>query len=382
MIWSVLDKRLTELFAECSHLLATVEKIEVVEELGQYREWVVDEISKLQADAQDLVVVVSHRYFDTLPEIRSAIQQRRRQLKLLRDRLVGPLARSRPDDRMTLQILGWLHGSTKATRNITFAVADGPFSTWPFLTQVAVYFGPMSGASDIRHKSLFCHEFGHVLYASRARQLDVRVGQLQKAIEAELTPRSVRNDARSHAELRSREKIVRIWYQWSQEFFCDAVGLTIAGPSYLNAFSSHLQLLGVGDFPSHEDFDGSTHPPTRLRIELLVERARRLELAVDSGNVLQEWEEISSSVGFDDDYLGFFTSGMSAAVHACVDDMLLICEPYRFTPADLEPCSVGEIAASNPIRLMNTAWHIYERNHEEFRVWEQGCARHFVADAV
>lgn len=380
MIWSVLDRRLAELFVSTSDLLAVVEKIDPVPELEQYKQWVVEELTRLQGDAQDLILVTTHRYPDTLSEIRSALQQRRRQLKLLRDRLVGPLARFRPTDRMTLQILRWLHNTTLATQNIAFAVADGSFSTWPFLTQVAVYFGPVSSSSDIRHISLFCHEFGHVLYASQGRQLDTRVGQLQRTIDNELSPRSVRNDSRSQVELRSREKIVSVWYQWSQEFFCDAVGLTIAGPSYMNAFSSHLQLLGVGDFPSHEDSDGSTHPPTRLRIDLLAERGKRLGLARQSEKVLTEWREISSSVGFCDDYLGFFTSEMSHEVHACVDDMLRICDPYRFTPSDLEPCSTSDIASSNPIRLMNTAWHIYEQSEEEFRVWEQACERYFAAN--
>lgn len=379
MIWPVLDRRLAELFTSISDLLAIVEKIEAGPGLEQYKQWVVEELSRLQGDAQDLIFVASHRYPDTLSEILSSLQQRRRQLKLLRDRLVGPLVRFRHTDKMTMHILGWLHGTTHTTQNIAFAVADGSFSTWPFLTQVAVYFGPVSGSSDIRHKSLFCHEFGHVLYASQARQLDARVGQLQRAIDAELSPRSVRNDARSHVELRSREKIVGIWYQWSQEFFCDAVGLAIAGPSYLNAFSSHLQLLGVGDFPSQDESDGSTHPPTRLRIELLAERGRRLGLRIQSERVLKEWQEISSSVGFDDDYLGFFTSEMSTEVHACVDDMLQVCGPYRFTSGDLEPCSASEIATSNPVRLLNTAWHIYENSQKEFKAWEQACDIYFAS---
>jgi hypothetical protein len=382
MIWSVLDKRLGELFVECSQFLATVEKIGATAELREYKEWMTDEATKLQAESQDLLEIARHRYPDLLSEVLSSLQQRRRHLKLLRDRLFGPLARSGPSDRMALRLFGWLHRGAEATRKITFAVADGPFSTWPFLPHAAVYFGPVSGGSDLRHISLFCHEFGHVLYGSRAKQLDARVGQLQKMIEAILSPRSVRNDARAHAELLGRERIVGTWYQWSQEFFCDAVGLTIAGPSYLNAFSSHLQLLGLGDFPSQEDSEAATHPPTRLRVELLVDRAQRLHLDVDATKVWGEWQAISSTIGFDDDYFGFYVSEMSSEVHSCIDEMLQIAQPYQFSARDLEPCVFDEIAVCNPVRLMNTAWHLYDRSEDGFRSWEQQCEKYFVAQAA
>jgi hypothetical protein len=44
-----------------------------------------------------------------------------------------------------------------------------------------------------------------------------------------LVPASQRNDRYAREQAAQRQAIVNTWYSWAQEFFCDAVSLTIGG---------------------------------------------------------------------------------------------------------------------------------------------------------
>src|SRR5207247_6965427 len=102
------------------------------------------------------------------------------------------------------------------------------------------------------------------------------------------------NDRHDEAQANVRGTIVARWHTWTQELFCDAVGLVVGGPSFLNAFSGHLSSMSRGDFHRAEsDLIGSTHPVTWLRIRLLASRARILHWTAPA-NRLEHEEDLAA----------------------------------------------------------------------------------------
>ena len=61
-------------------------------------------------------------------------------------------------------------------------------------------------------------------------------------------PRPTPGDRHAQQQAARRRLIVRIWYRWAQELFCDAVGFEIRGPSFLQAFTTFLSRLDVSDY--------------------------------------------------------------------------------------------------------------------------------------
>ena len=104
---------------------------------------------------------------------------------------------------------------------------------WPFLHIAPTYFFPFLEQKGLLFQPLLFHEFGHLLYLCHKREMDDLVRELQREVEDVLTPPSQRNDRHSDIQAGQRQTIVDTWYRWAQELFCDAVGLTIEGPSFL-----------------------------------------------------------------------------------------------------------------------------------------------------
>src|SRR5439155_7631987 len=98
------------------------------------------------------------------------------------------------------------------------------------------------------YQALYFHEFGHLLYVCHMQEMDDLVRALQGEIEDILTPPAQRNDRHADVQTATRQTIAYTWYRWAQEFFCDAVGLTIGGPCFLRAFSGYLGTMDRGDF--------------------------------------------------------------------------------------------------------------------------------------
>lgn len=375
MITSIIERNSRELLREATRLLAAIERVQPLEELVDYREWLLERIAAIQGRAQDALTVLSYGFDEVVGELLSSTQQCRREFGIIRDRLVSPLIRSDARDRLSLQLLAWLHRSTPMTSNIPFALSDGGFASWPWPPYAAAYFAPNACGEDLRFRPLFFHEFGHVLYAVHTQEFDAIVGELQRKIEQILSPRSVRNDARAAAEARERAAIVETWYEWAQELFCDAVGLSIGGPAYLFAFSSYLQLLGAGDFPG----DGlrnarDTHPPTRLRVEMLTSRADRLQLREAAQSVRLDWEAISSALEFTGDYFGMFVSEIEVPLQDSIDRLIDMSRLRKFETAE-----VSSVLAPyrNPIELTNAAWLAFNNDPEGYSGWESEAIRRF-----
>lgn len=380
MINTILERNNHDLLVDATRLLAATEHLQPLDELKNYRNWVLERIVAIQSGSQDILTVLAYGFDEVVPELISRTQQLRREFAIIRDRLVPPLVRSSPEDRLSLRILGWLHSTVSMTSSIPFALSDGGFASWPWPPYAALYFAPGGNNPDLRSRPLFFHEFGHVVYAANNTVFDLEVSHLQAVIDRILTPRSIRNDARGAAEARERAVIVQTWYEWTQEFFCDAVGLALGGPAYLFAFSGYLQFLGAGDFPSPETRTSrDTHPPTSLRIQLLISRANSLGLNTGAQVIENEWRAIASAVGFNEDYYGLYVQEMEEPLISAINRMLI--------SANLPNCRADWAANASdvlitPVQLTNAAWRVFTSDPEHYHHWEAGAAAAFLNNSM
>ena len=138
--------------------------------------------------------------------------------------------------------------------------------------------------------------------------MDDLVREFQKKLEEYLEPPSQQNDQQLEREKEKARVIIETWYEWSQELYCDAVGLQIGGSSYLRAFSYHLRMNGRSAFIRREsDLERSSHPVLWLRIMFLATRARSLNLIDEATDLERQWKLIAQTLGITADYYGYYS---------------------------------------------------------------------------
>src|SRR5205807_2168614 len=208
---------------------------------------------------------------DILEEVLSNTKQAALLLRLLSERLAPPVLRACENDRLCLSVISWMHDVHPRTASIPAAHGDGSIGVWPLVTIVPIYFFPCLEQRGLLYLPLNFHELGHVLYALQKQEMDDLVRDLQQEVEAVLRPRSRRNDPHSRVQASRQRLVVNAWYSWAQEFFCDAIGLSIGGPAFLHSFSNYLSRLVKEDFYQPEsDLRHGAHPVTWLRIKFLI----------------------------------------------------------------------------------------------------------------
>ena len=167
-----------------------------------------------------------------------------------------------------------------------------------------------------------------------------------------------------------RQSIVETWYKWIQEFFCDAVGLSIGGPAFLNALSEYIGRLQSADYVRQpSDLHGSAHPVSWLRIELLAERGREAGFGGDAERVIAHWEDTANLLRVNQDHYGFYTNALKRSLVQTVDDMLVEAAPYRCNQDDVS--GVGWEADTRRLpALLNKVWLRYFEDPASFQEWE------------
>jgi hypothetical protein len=308
-----------------------------------------------------------------LEDVLSNTQQIGQHVRLLSSRLTTPILRSSPTDKLCLRVITWLHSKHPITEKYPPAFTDGDCAIWPFLDINPIYFFPASEQRGILYLPLYFHEFGHLLYACHRQEMDDLVQELQQQVEEVLVPASQRGDRHSLIQAELRHIIVMTWYKWSQELFCDAVGLSIGGPAFLMAFSSYLSTLDRGDFyrPLNE-LAGSAHPVTLLRIRLLEKRARKLGFPTEGDVVLKNWEAVRNTMGVSEDYHGYYAPQLLAPIEKTVDDMLIETSPIDFSQSIANPIQSKVSSTNSPVALVNMAWNVFEtQSLDKYMEWEQ-----------
>jgi hypothetical protein len=364
-----LKRRNEDLQRDLEKIVELVDRARIVPELEPYRGVLRARTRQLLAASRQNLDWLETAQDSLLPDVLSETSTLVQYVRLLKSRYLRGLYRTMDWDRVCLQTIAWLHAEHSQTTSYPAVFADDDVSIIPSM-RLPFYFFPCVEQRGLRFQPLFFHEFGHLLYKCHENELDALVGEFQQTVESELLPASQRNDQYAQEQASVRQSIVETWYKWMQEFFCDAVGLVIGGPSFLHSFSEYINKFQLSDYyrqPS--DLRASTHPISNLRITLLVERAQATGFDVDAQRISKQWNESARLLNLTEDYHGFYTASLKPALIQTLDDMLVEVSPRECTKDDAD--GIGwDSEPRNLVALLNQVWLKYFQHPSEFAEWE------------
>lgn len=383
MLRNILRENNLDLLREIETLLITLsyQKDLILLELLPYYAWSVSYGENLKNEVQENLRYLSLKNGDILPDILSRTQKITRYFRLFNQRLISPILRVRPEDRLCLKILQWLHLSHQQTKKIPLAIIDGEFASWfPHSSYPAIYLIPSSIQQGLLYLPILFHEFGHILYAYHRYEMDDLVEILQEEIADLIEPSSQRDDVYAQKKDLKRRLIVETWYEWTQEIFCDAIGLIIGGQAFLNAFSMYLQMSGRGAYYINPvNLEHQTHPITWLRIQLLANRVRQMGDNMNAEKLEKNWKCIAETMGIVEDYYGYYEPDFLPLIQETIDDMLIEAEPYRFSEKKMN-FQDNQIKFISPVHVLNQAWYEFKKNPEAYPMWEKKVISRFLQD--
>lgn len=360
-------------------LINELEKIEfslhqkeafLLSELNDYYNWLLGNCTKLKYQIKENLVDLSKNQDSILVDILSNTNVATRSLHELNRFFLNPILRMSVSDQLCVKLLDWLHKNHSKTTNQLFAISDGSFASLPYPQMPTIYFIPPSSQERLLYLPLLFHEFGHLLYAFHKDEMDCLVEELQQQIVQALEPNVYRNDDYSLEENKWRKIITEIWYEWTQEVFCDAVGLTIGGPAYLNSFSMHLRMLGREEFQIPKNsLVLREHPVTWIRIKILANRAKNMSLEKNALELETSWLKIASYLEITEDYFGFYTQDFLTIIQQKIDDMLIEADPNLYKKSEIEEYQ-EDIGNMSPIKLFNLAWDKFYSDQNSYNSWE------------
>lgn len=351
------------------------------QEMESFYNWLVVRLDAFHQLIQDNLRDLDQQQDSILPDILSNTQVVTRYLQLFNRFLISPVVRVQPSDRLCLKLLAWLHAAHPKTSSIPVAMSDGDFASWPDPRFPTIYFMPPSAQRRLLYLPLFFHEFGHLLYACHKQEMEDLVTELQKQIAAYFESGVQQNASQSQPKQERRSAIVETWFEWTQEVFCDAVGLVIGGPAYAYCFSMYFRMRSRDEYHVRlDDLIGRTHPVTWLRIRLIADRARRMGFAEMANAVEDSWQKIATGMGVSEDYFGFFEPQFLSAIQQTIDDMLTEAAPRQFTEIE-GGASNPESAVESPVHLVNLAWHQFFNNADDYADWEAAAIKDWLASA-
>ena len=367
-----------DLLREIARLSSVLTTISAPTELSAYQYWMTGACSSFRQRALQNLRDLELNREEILNDVLSETQLLTALFQLCNQRLASPLLRYRPSDRLCLRIITWLHDFHVETRDIPAGLTDGEFGIWPAPRFPIVYFMPSYRQHGLLYMPLFFHEFGHLLYACHKREMDELAGDLQRALTDQLETVFRRNDSETDHNAKSISIIVETWYEWIQELFCDAVGLTIGGPCFANAFSMYLRMGGRDRFHQpKERLAFREHPVSWLRIRLIAERARRMGLA-EANRLETEWNRIAATMGITEEYYNFYDDRFLPSIHRTIEHMLTETSPYQFSAEDVS-LSDWNPESSSLVHLLNRAWSIFLNDPRAYDGWEEQAISDFLA---
>ncbi len=318
------------------------------------------------------IYIRNHRE-ETLNDVVAYTQVAERYITLANLYLATPIARAAASDRLCLFVIRWLHNWHDETRKYPAAFIDGAPAIRPFIERppTPIYYFPFSKQRNLLYQPLFFHEFGHLLYAVHQAEMKDLVGELQRKISQRLTPLSQRKDGYARDQANYRQSIIDTWYNWIQELFCDAVGLMIGGPAYIYAFSTHLTSVNEMSFYRSPNYlDGSEHPVTWLRVQLLTDRIEAYGYQDLARTIRQEWADTANLLDIREDYHGYYHSSLKEDLRLTINDMLTEADPRRHTLDEANARSWSP-DTDTPIQLMNWAWRVFFDEPRNYPEWEK-----------
>lgn len=346
-------------------------------ELTSYYRWVTEACNDFKKKVVRNLNDLRKGNDQIIPYILSQTQGLTVRLYSFNSRLVSPVLRQLPTDRLCLKLLKWLHTEHATTQDIPAAFSDGGVAIWPAPPFPTVYFLPPSFQHRLLYLPLLFHEFGHLMYACHESEMDDLVSELQKKIAGLLEPGVQRDDLYAQEEAEKHNTIVERWYEWTQEIFCDAVGLVIGGPAYLHAFSMFFRMLGRDEYYLPLDkIAKQTHPLGWLRIRLLADRARHLGHNADAESVEKSWDLIAAGMNVNEEHHGFYDDVFQVEIRQTIDDMLTEADPRQITQEEFPTPDVTTVAIS-PVQLLNQAWQVFFNDSKGYPSWERNAIHLF-----
>lgn len=373
----LLEGRNRTALRDITALEAALQRHPTVPFLTPYRSKLLSFAQQCRQQAESNLHLLSLGLDDLLDDVRSWTALVLENVRVAAQLLAGPLLRSSAFDQVSIKILAWLHASDSRSAHLPPVCSDGDPAVLPLTEFAPLYQFPTLKQESLLHLPLYFHEFGHVLYAIHKPEMDELVKELQDFIVSELQPMSQRNDLRAKRQRELQMAVGVTWYAWTQELFCDAVGLVMCGPAYGYAFSDYLLHLDRGDFSlDRSALAYSSHPITWLRIKFLVSRARRLRCAEMADQLETQWASMAVSLGIVEDYFGYFETTWMSKIESTLDDMLTETSP--------RPCSNAEALAerewssdASPVLLLNRAWKLAGTAPQSFATWEPSAINTF-----
>ena len=361
-----MNKRLVQtnrdLLHQVSVVRAALSSASVASVMGPYVESVLAMCEALHKEALRQLKDLSYGLEDTIPDILEATQRAGNLFDLVNTRFAPPIIRYADEDRLPLAIINWVHEAHDATRKKPFAVADGGFAVYPTPDWPIVYLLPVTRRMTLLLLPFLFHEFGHLLYACHKAELDELVGEFQQRVAQVLAPTTVRDRGPTTTDEGFQAAVAEAWYAWTQEVFCDAVGLSIAGECYLKAFSHYFRFRSSHEYylPRHEQLL-RRHPVTRIRTAMLLDRARQIGLDGPASDVADAWMLTARTLGVREDYEGTWVDELFMPLRKAIDDML----------EEASPISCLALPTNAPVSMINEAWTRFEGDATGFAEWER-----------
>ncbi|GMU82443.1 MAG: hypothetical protein AMXMBFR47_23140 [Planctomycetota bacterium] len=346
-----------------------------VRELTAFAGQVSQVCAQLRADVLRNLKDLEYDLPDTLTDILDQTQRSTQLFDLINSRLAAPIIRHRPEDRLALLVLRWLHDSHPGTVSLPFGVSDGVFAVYPTDKVPPVYLLPVSRRLTLLYLPLLFHEYGHLLYICRKRELDDLVADFQRRVGDVLAPATVRQRGGAAADDSFRQRVVTMWYNWVQEFFCDAVGLAIGGEAFLRAFSHYFHLRSIDEYyvPQRDQLV-RRHPVTRLRARMLIDRGSKLGLQEITDSVQRAWTDAAGLMNVREDYEGTWLEDLFVPLRETIDDMLEEAHPEVANARDAVP-------RTNPVLLTKEAWSRFQQDPTTYAPWERQAINDFIKAA-
>lgn len=348
-------------------------------ELVPYYEWALERCEAFARATERNLTLLDFPTHSILKTILSWTQAIRREFDFFDQDMVRPILRADTGDRLCLKILVWLHDAHAQTKGRPAAFTDGQVAIYASDRDPVLYLMPSTMQQGLLYLPLCFHEFGHELYLIHKQEMDALVRELQERIRFHLEPALKRGDPRAQTEAQRRTEIVERWYDWAQEFFCDAVGLVIGGSAYLYAFSMYMRVRGRSSFSLPADeLRFSSHPVSWARIRLLCFRARVLGLERAADELERSWDLIADLLDIREDYYGYFEEAYIPDLVQTLDDMLEESAPCSYSTANAGS-SQDSRQQQAPLAMLNEAWQVFFARPDEYADWEEQVIREYLS---
>lgn len=359
-----------ELLREIEGISQSIGDALIPDELEDYRNWLQSYTANLRQQVERNLANLACSPVDIRTEVLDYTSLVTKAVHVLNDRYLGPLLRAKESDRLALRLLVWMHKQHTRTSKLPVILTDGSFGSLPDDAWPTIYMVPPGWQQRLLHLPLCFHECGHLLYACHQNEMDALVRDLQKSIALRLEPAARRNDSQEQREKHRRKLIVERWYDWAQEFFCDAVGLLMGGPAFARSFSFYFRTIGKDAYQrSFADQIRSNHPVTWLRIRLLADRARSLGITEVADQIELDWGNVAKMLRIQEDYFGCYDNACLPDLRRTIDDMLTEADPRRATDAEIN--YAGQVTETlTPPAILNLAWQALEADPSNYVRWE------------